>query len=202
MSRSPRVEFPGAIHHVTARANSRLSLYADDVDRERFLETLGRTSGRYRLCIYAYCLMGTHYHLLLETPQPTLAPAMRELNGRFARWVNRRHGSLGHVFQERYHTELVRTDDHLLEVARYVVLNPVRAGLCSSPSAWPWSSFRATIGQVPTPGYLAVGRFLDRFGRDPDAARTAYARFVEEGMAAHRAWLATRRGLWDGARAR
>jgi REP element-mobilizing transposase RayT len=153
-------------HHVTARGNRRQPIFFDDDDRARFLRYVERVLARFAWSCHAYCLMLNHYHLLLETPEPESGPArgMLVLNGSYARYLNRRHGLSGHVFQGPYHDERVQTDEHLMEVCRYIVRNPVRAGLVEHPGDWRWSSFRATAGLERRPPWLTVNLVRELFG--------------------------------------
>lgn len=133
MARPLRIEFPGGLYHVTARGNGRQSIFDDDTDCARFLKVLTSVVSRYNVICHAYCLMGNHYHLLLETPEGNLSRAMRQLNGVYSQAFNRRHQRPGHVFQGRFHAQVVDKDDYLRTVCRYIVLNPVRAGLVAHP---------------------------------------------------------------------
>ncbi len=178
MSRPLRLDLPDAIHHVTARGNAREPVYRDETDRLCWLETLGTTVKRLGWLVLAYCQMGNHYHLRVETPQPNLSRGMRQLNGVYAQRFNRRHGRVGHVFQSRFHATLIERGEHLLAVAAYVPLNPVKAQLCAEPASWRWSSYRATIGLEP-PGLLAVDRLLMCFGEARETARERYRAYVE-----------------------
>jgi REP element-mobilizing transposase RayT len=146
MARPLRLEFSGAVYHVTARGDRCEAIFLDDQDRQRFLGLLGREIGQQNWLLYAYCLMGNHYHLLLETPEANLTRGMRCLNGVYTQGFNRRYGLSGHVLQRRYKAILVDRDAYLLELSRYVVLNPVRAGLVTEVLLWPWSSYSATAG--------------------------------------------------------
>jgi len=141
--------------------------------------------GRGWLC-HAYCLMDNHYHLVVETPQPNISEGMHELNLGYAKWFNRRHNFNGHVFENRFYGRLAESDSHFLELARYVVLNPARAGLCETAADWPWSSYRATAGLEPAPRFLTTGRILSHFGNGMRAAQLAYAEFVREGLRVRR----------------
>jgi REP element-mobilizing transposase RayT len=158
----------------------------DDFDRKLFLRMLGDVVEDTGWRGHAYCLMANHYHLLIETPEPNLSAGMHRLNLRYARRFNRRYGFEGHVFDRRFYSRLVRADWDLLEVLRYVVLNPVRVGLCGHPADWPWSSYRATVGQMSRPDFLTTDRILSFFGPDAAAAREGYRRFIAEGLI-HRA---------------
>jgi REP element-mobilizing transposase RayT len=182
MSRPQRIEFAGACYHVMARGNARERIYWDDEDRQRFLDGLSRVCDRFDWILWAYCLMDNHYHLLVETEQPTLSRGMREVNGTYSQSFNRRRGRVGHVLQGRYKAILVDKDAYLTELQRYIVLNPVRAGLCGTAGDWRWSSYPAVMGQAePLPG-LAADRTLSLFGTERAAARSAFARFVAEGV--------------------
>ena len=128
------------------------------------------------------CLMGNHYHLLVETPKGNLSHGMRQLNGVYTQAFNRRHGRVGHVLQGRYKAILVEKERHLLETTRYVVLNPVRARLCARPEEWPWSSYQATAGEIPAPVFLAVGDVLTLFGSRRERAQERYRAFVADGL--------------------
>ncbi len=144
MSRPLRIEFPGALYHVTARGNARRDIVEDDDDRRCFVDLLAETVQSRRWRLYAYCLMDNHYHLLVETPEPNLSRGMRQLNGVFTQRTNRRHGRVGHVFQGRYKSILVEREAYLLELCRYVVLNPVRAGMAARAGEWRWG-FRGQV---------------------------------------------------------
>ena len=187
MARPLRIEFPGALYHVTTRGNAAADIVADDIDRAAFVELIGQVVERANWLCHAYCLMDNHYHLLVETPAGNLSRGMRHLNGVHTQRFNRRHRRVGHVFQGRYKAILVERDAHLLELARYVVLNPVRAHLVGRAEIWPWSSYRATAGLDAAPEWLSVDWLLAQFAPDAAAARRAYAAFVGEG-AAERPW--------------
>ena len=147
MARPLRIEFAGAVYHVTARGDGQEDIYLGDDDRRLFLEVLGEVCERFDWVVHAYCLMDNHYHLLVETPNANLAKGMRQLNGVYTQAFNRGHARVGHVFQGRYKAILVQKESYLLELARYIVLNPVRARMVRSAKDWPWSSYRSTAGQ-------------------------------------------------------
>jgi len=157
----------------------------DDADRELFLGILGRTAERHELVVYAWCLMPNHYHLVVETPRGGLARAIHYLNGVYAQAFNRRHRRVGHLFQGRYKAILVQRESYLLALARYVVLNPVRAGICRRPEEFRWSSYRATIGLDPAPRFLGAAALVSQFGPDAGRAQAGYRRFVINGVGAH-----------------
>ncbi|MBW2056862.1 MAG: transposase, partial [Deltaproteobacteria bacterium] len=144
MARPLRIEYPGAVYHITSRGNARLPVFDDDFDRRAFLTILEDVVKRYNWLCHAYCLMENHYHLVLQTVDANLSLGMRYLNGVYTQRFNRRHHRAGHVFQGRFKSILVEQESYLLELCRYVVLNPVRAGMVKHPAAYGWSSYRAT----------------------------------------------------------
>jgi len=184
MARPLRLQFPGGIYHVTARGNDRRPIFEDDDDCARFLMVLASSVARYHVLCRAYCLMGNHYHLLLETPEGNLSLAMRQLNGVYTQRFNRRHDRCGHLLQGRFGAQLVDGDAYLWEVCRYIVLNPVRAGLVAHPRQWRWSSFCATAGETVTPGFLTLD-WVQTLGRAKTRgeALDRYAAYVEAGIA-------------------
>lgn len=185
MARPLRLQLPGGIYHITARGNDRRSIFEDDEDCARFLVVLAATVARYHVLCHAYCLMGNHYHLLLQTPEANLSAAMRQLNGVYTQRFNRRHERCGHLLQGRFAAQLIDGEAYLREVCRYVVLNPVRAGLVAQPGEWRWSSFRATAGETVVPGFLAVDWVRALSGaRNQTEAVKRYVSFIEAGMGA------------------
>jgi len=188
MARPLRVEFPGAVYHVTSRGNARQSIFIDDENRGRFLDVLSIVVERFKWLCHAYCLMENHYHLLIETPNGNLSKGMRELNGVYTQWFNQRDRRVGHLFQGRYKAIIVEKDNHLLSLCRYVVLNPLRVGLIKKPEQWRWSSYRATIGLVKRPSFLTVDWVLLQFGGRKGVAMEKYRRFVMEGIDKESPW--------------
>lgn len=188
MSRPLRLEFSGALYHVTARGDRREDIYDDDEDREAFLAVLENVANRFNWLIHAYCLMSNHYHLLIETPDGNLSKGMRQLNGVYTQYSNRSHQRVGHLFQGRYKGILVEKESYLLEVARYIVLNPVRAAMVRSAGDWPWSSYRATAGRSTRPGWLATDWILSAFAARTLDAQMAYRQFVSEGRGQPSPW--------------
>ncbi len=181
MSRPLRIEFAGALYHVMARGDARAAIFRNDEDRQAFCAGLTRVCGRFQWRLWAYCLMDNHYHLLVETLAPTLSRGMREVNGVYTQAFNRRHGRVGHVLQGRFKAVLVDKDSYLLELSRYIVLNPVRARLCPTAADWPWSSYLAVMGKAVAPDILAVTETLSLFASERGVARRAFARFVAAG---------------------
>ena len=164
MARPLRVEFPHAVYHLTSRGNARQNIVRDDRDRAAWLAVLDQVIERFGWLCHASCLRDNHYHLVVETPRPNVSGGMRQLNGVYTQQFNRRHRRVGHLLQGRFKAILVEKDPHLLELCRYVVLNPVRAGLVARPERWCWSSYRATVGAAAVPGYLTVcQRTLKRY---------------------------------------
>jgi REP element-mobilizing transposase RayT len=182
MSRPLRIEFAGALYHVTSRGDRREDIFEDDEDRGRFLSVLAECVGRFNWVVHAYCLMSNHYHLLVETVEGNLSKGMRQLNGVYTQASNRRHGRVGHLFQGRFKAILVDRDAYLLELSRYIVLNPVRARMVVQPEDWAWSSYRPTLGLAPAPAWLAADGLLKQFAEQRRTARRRYAKFVREGM--------------------
>ena len=181
MPRQPRVEVAGATYHVVARGNRRQPIYLDELDRRRYLTLLADVIARHRWRCFAYCLMTNHFHLLVQTPEMDLGRGMHRLNSLHAQWFNWRWDLDGHLFQDRFWSQIVESEWHMLETTRYVVLNPVRAGLCRTPDAWPWSSFRAMTARAPRPDFLAADELLAYFGRTASTATRAYEEFVRAG---------------------
>jgi len=177
MSRPLRFEVPDGHFHITSRGNDRKTLFVDDADRRRFLELLRRNSVRLTWVPVTYCLMGNHYHLLVQTKEPTLVSGMRDLNGRYARYFNARHGHVGHVFEGRYRSNLIQTDRYLLAASRYIALNPVRAGIVRRPQDWPWSAHRVLVSGE-NDGLTDPRVLFATIARSADNARREYARFV------------------------
>ena len=198
MARQLRVEFEGALYHVTARGNARQAIYKDDLDRAHFLTVLAREIAQQQWRCYAYCLMNNHYHLLLETPEPNLSQGMRRLNGVYTQAFNRRHRRAGHVLQGRFKSILVNKENYLLELCRYIVLNPLRARLVAKADEWPWSSYLATAGRRGAPDWLAVAEVLRLFDRREPQARQAYRQFVREGIGQPSPWSQVRGQIFLG----
>lgn len=198
MARALRVEFPGALYHVTARGNAGQRIYLDDKDRNRFLELYADVSERFNWLCHAYCLMSNHYHFLIETMEANLSRGMRQLNSTYAQYFNYRHNRRGHLFQGRFKAFIVQRGPYLLELARYVVLNPQRAGLVRDPSNWRWSSYRATAGVSPPPTWLATDWLLSQFGTTRKSAVRAYKAFVAQGIRSEPPWSSVRGQIYLG----
>lgn len=185
MARPLRIEFPGALYHVTSRGDNKCTIFNSDKDREKFLSIYSEVSTRLQWITYAWCLMGNHFHLVVETPGPNLSEGMRVLNGTYTQYVNRFHGRSGHLFQGRFHSILIDRNAYFLEVIRYVVLNPVRAGLATSAQDWPWSSFRAMVGLETPPEWLGLEFTLDAVSNcsgTREQQQVSFASYVANGM--------------------
>jgi putative transposase len=178
MPRKPRLQLAGGFFHVYARGVRREAIFRDDEDRQYFLNLLGVVVDGVEWPVLAYCLMTNHFHAVVETPRPNLSEGMHRQLGAFAQWFNERHRVEGHVFDRRYGAELVKDDAHLLGLIRYVLLNPVRAGISSHPIEYRWSSYRATIGISPAPRALARARTLAFFGNEGASPEENFERFV------------------------
>jgi putative transposase len=182
MARPLRIAVAGGLYHLITRGNAREHIYLDDLDREIFLDRLAHSVERYGWLCHAYCLMDNHYHLLVETPQPNLSIGMRQLNGLYAQTFNSRHDRCGHVFQARFRSIFVEKDSHLLSCCRYLVLNPVRAGVCEHPEQYRWSSYRATAGTAGREEFLTTDWLLRLFAPTRKLAQHGYSAFVGAGI--------------------
>lgn len=184
MARPLRLEHEGAIWHVTSRGNERREIFRDRDDRSTFIEFLGKTVIDARWRLHAYVLMHNHYHLLVETPERTLSRGVKWLNERWARYFNWRHDRVGHLVQGRFHGILVERETHLLELVRYIVLNPVRCGAVAYAAEFQWSNYRATAGLEPVPEWLEVDWTLQQFHPDRSTAIEMYRNFVADARGA------------------
>ena len=173
MARPLRVQAAGAHYHVGARGIDRGPVFLTDEDRERFLVMLADVIERYGWRCHAYCLMPNHYHLALTTPEPNLGAGMGRLNQVYAQWFNHRHGRVGHLFEQRYWSRLLEAEARFFAVARYIVANPVRAGLADTPNGYPWSSARAMNGVTPPPRFLDLSWVRELAGNSHESATTS-----------------------------
>jgi REP element-mobilizing transposase RayT len=178
VARALRCEEPGATYHVAARGNSGQVIYRDDRDRRVFFQLLDRVVRRHNWVLLAYCLMTNHFHFLLRIPDGGLSTGMQQLLSGYSRVTNKRYGRSDHLFRQHFRSIKLERDSHLLESARYIALNPVRAGLCDGPGAWRWSSYRACAGMAFVPRFLASDELLALFGQRPIVARQRYREFV------------------------
>lgn len=204
MARPLRLEWPGALYHVTSRGDRREPIVEDDVDRLAWVAVLGEACDRFGWRVHAWCLMTNHYHLLLETPHGELAAGMRHLNGVWSQCFNRRHRRVGHMFQGRYKAIMVERESYLLELSRYVVLNPVRAGMVADAADYSWSSHTAMLARsdmfspVPQPAWLETDVVLKQFGATRRKAVAAYVAFVRAGVGLPSVWEGLRGQVFLG----
>jgi putative transposase len=182
VSRPLRILIPGGLYHIITRGNARAKVFLDETDFAAFLELSGSSVRRFGWICHAYCVLDNHYHLVIETPRPNLPVGMRQLNGVYAQRFNRRHDRCGHVFQARYRSILVEKEAYLLDLCRYVVLNPVRAGICDEPAAYRWSSYRASAGLARPEPWLTSDWVLGHFGPGRHTAQRRYREFVADGI--------------------
>ena len=188
MARPLRIELAGGLYHITSRGDRREDIYFAEADRLAWLETFSQVCSRFNWVCHAWCQMTNHYHLVVETAEGNLSQGMRQLNGVYTQTINRRHGRVGHVFQGRYKAILVEKDSYLLELARYVVLNPVRAGMVRKAAAWPWSSHHAMMGTEAAPPWLQTDWILGQFSPRRGRAIKRYIDFVEQGVGLPSLW--------------
>ena len=178
MARPLRITYPGAFYHVTSRGNERKDVFKSKRDRERFLEYLESASQRYDAVVHAYCLMGNHYHLLMETPSGNLPQIMRHINGAYTTYFNVKRQRSGHLFQGRYKAILIDIDEYAKELSRYIHLNPVRARMVETPEEYEWSSYQYYIGKQKPPEWLHIDFILGYFGEKVSIAKKQYQQFV------------------------
>ena len=189
MTRPLRLEFPGALWHVTNRGVEQRNIFLDDDDRRLFLGLLGEVVPAFRWRMPVYTQMTNHFHLVVETVEPTLSRGMQALEQEYAEAFNAKYRRAGHLFGGRFKSQLIDSESYLLEVARYVVLNPVRAGMLKEPGQWPWSSYRATAGLDARPAWLDDAMLLSRFDEwDLANARLLYEKFVSQGKGVSSPW--------------
>ncbi len=178
MARPLRIEFPGAIYHITSRGNAKQNIFFDEEDFNDFLVILCQITKRYQFVLHSYCLMRNHYHLLIETSEANLSRGMRQLNGTYGQHFNKKHQRVGHLFQGRYKSILIDKEDYLLQLSRYIALNPIRANLIKDPKDWSWSSYSQFIGFTKGIPCLFTDWILAQFGSKRKAAIKAYQKFV------------------------
>jgi hypothetical protein len=198
MSRPLRLEYPGAVYHISARGNGGQPLFLKDADRERFLHLLALEINQHRWLCHGYCLLEDRYLLVIETPEANLGRGMARLNAVYSQWFNRRHRRSGHLLQGRYKAVLIEKGPFLLEVCRDVALAPVRAGLVKKAGQWPWSSHVPIGKDRDQPAWLHADWLLEQFAGAGDDARKAYRRFVAEGKGLGRPWEHVRGQIFLG----
>jgi len=182
MARPLRIAFPNAVYHVTSRGNERRAIFRTIGDRVMFLKLLAEATKRFGWSISAWVLMTNHFHLVIKTPEPNLSQGMQWLNGSYAIWFNSKHKRWGHLFGSRFNAVLVESEAYFTRLLRYVVLNPVRAGMVARPEAYRWSSYSATVGLEKAPDWFDVDAALTPFEEDPAIARVFYGDFVTTGI--------------------
>jgi putative transposase len=180
--RKPRIDLPDSIHHVTALAAGEDQLFREPADQQRFMQHLRQVGIDHDWRCNAYCLMGTHFHLIEYTVNATLSVGMRRLLGEYAQWFNWKYDRRGHLFAGRFSSRHITDDAYLLEAHRYVALNPVRAGLCDDPADWRWGSYRALAGFERPDDFLDVQAVHGLFSVKAEAAAKAYRAFVLSGI--------------------
>lgn len=198
MARSLRIEFPGALYHITSRGDGQENIYLSDEDKTLFLNIFSDVCRRCNWVCYSYCLMSNHYHLLIETHQGNLSKGMQLLNGIYTQKFNRLHHRVGHVFQGRFKGILVQKDNYLLELSRYIVLNPVRAKMVASVADWIWSSYLATIHLQLNPSWLSTDYVLSLFSGNVSIAIKKYQEFVNEGILNNAPWSHLKNQIYLG----
>jgi len=198
MARPLRIELAGGFYHVTSRGDGRENIYLCEADRRVWLAIFGEVCKRYNWVCHAWCQMTNHYHIVVETVAGNLSLGMRQLNGIYTQRFNRAHGRVGHVFQGRYRAIVVEKDSYLLELIRYVALNPVRAGMVAQAGDWPWSSYGVMAGVSPKPDWLKTDWVLGQFGSRPDKAVAAYLDFVLSGVGLPSPWKSLRGQIYLG----
>lgn len=198
MARPLRIEFAGALYHVTSRGNAQQDIYLDDEDRELFMLVLGECCELFNWSVHSWCLMTNHYHLLIETPDANLSKGMRYLNGVYTQRFNRKHSRVGHVFQGRYKAILVDKNEYLQELSRYIVLNPVRAGMVEGAENWGWSSYGVTVGIKSCPSWFDREWVLSSFGKKERSAIKNYIQFVANGVQQPSPWSKIKNQIYLG----
>jgi putative transposase len=182
MGRPLRIEYAGALYHITSRGNERRKIFLDDADRKKFLGILEEYHDRYGILIHSYVLMDNHYHLILETPKGNLLKVMHGLNGGYTGYFNRKYGRSGHLFQGRYKGIIVDKDSYLIPLSRYVHLNPVRARITERPEQYRWSSYRGYIGRENQHEWVEYSWILSQFGSRRIRANRRYREYTEEAL--------------------
>lgn len=198
MARPLRIELAGGLYHVTSRGDRREDIYYGEADRLAWLDILGQVCARFNWVCHAWCQMSNHYHIVVETVEGNLSQGMRRLNGVYTQYINRTYNRVGHVFQGRFKGILVERDSYLLELSRYVVLNPVRAGMVADAGDWPWSSYAAMIGQAPPPPWLQTDWILGQFSEHRAQAVDRYIDFVRAGVGLPSLWQQLRGQIYLG----
>lgn len=182
MPRKPRLHFPGAVYHVILRGNSGQDVFFDAADRTRFFLLLQESVERFGSRIHAFCLMTTHTHLAIQVGDIPLARIMQNIGFRYSQFINRKYQRTGHLFQGRYKALLIDADSYLLELIRYIHLNPVRAGMVRFPDEYSWSSHPSYTGESPRPPWLNLDWALAQFAGEAETAIKRYRAFIDDGL--------------------
>jgi len=182
MSRQARIRIPDGVYHVTTHGDGDMMVFDGPSDKWRLLDLLADTAKELDWAMYAWCVMGNHYHFLLKTPDDNLSEGMHHINMSYGEWYNKSRGRHGHVFQDRFFSILITEDSHLLEASRYVVLNPLRAGLVTTPQEWRWSSYGTAVLGAPSGVSLRDRELMGMFGREEAESRELYREFVQAGI--------------------
>ncbi len=182
MGRPLRIEYPGALYHITSRGSERKKIFKDKTDRITFLEILKDYHDRFGILLHGYVLMDNHYHLILETPKGNLIKVMHGINSRYTIYFNRRHKRSGHLFQGRYKAITVEKEAYLIPLSRYIHLNPVRARMVEEPEQYRWSSYRGYMGKGKEDKWVEYSWVLSRFGQQRKRAGQKYREYVEQGL--------------------
>lgn len=182
MSRQARVRIRDGVYHVTTHGDGDMMIFEGPSEKEQLLDLLADTAKKLDWAMYAWCVMGNHYHFLLKTPEDNLSQGMHHINMRYGEWYNNARERHGHVFQDRFFSILITQDSHLLEASRYVVLNPLRAGLVAAPQEWPWSSYSTAVLRVPSRVCLKDQELMRMFSQKEDESRDLYREFVHAGI--------------------
>jgi REP element-mobilizing transposase RayT len=201
MTRPLRIELAGGLYHVTSRGDRREDIFLGDADRRAWLDVFGQVCKRFNWVCHAWCQMTNHYHIVVETAEGNLSQGMRQLNGVYTQHVNRTHARVGHVFQGRYKSILVERESYLLELARYVALNPVRARMVEDAGQWPWSSYAAMVGAVAPPPWLQTDWILGQFAQVRGDVVRKYMDFVRAGVGLPSVWGSLRGQVYLGSEA-
>jgi putative transposase len=182
VGRPLRIEYPGALYHITSRGNERKKIFLEDADKIKFLEILEDYHSRFNILIHSYVLMDNHYHFIVETPKGNLTKVMHGVNGWYTGYFNRKYRRSGHLFQGRYKGIFVDKDAYLVQLSRYIHLNPVRAEIVERPEQYRWSSYSGYIGKNRECTWVEYSWILSAFGSDLKTAKKKYQQYTEEGL--------------------
>jgi REP element-mobilizing transposase RayT len=182
MARPLRIEYEGAVYHILSRGNRSENIFFEEKDKEYFIDILQRGAEKYRIELYAYCVMGNHYHLLMSMPEGGLTKIMHYIGSSYGSYIRRNKGWIGHVFAGRYKSLCVEKENYLLELSRYIHLNPIRARIVRYPEDYLWSSYGYYIGEKKKPHWINTSWFLEEYGRSIKTSQRKYKEFVESGI--------------------